>query len=122
MSLPYAYMAVGRGSASTSPWRSLRTPLRPVIAVRKPGWGPVMWEIIAALVSVVVTSLLAWLIGTRVSYGWDEVKGSASFDYDWTMGQAEHRSWVVVSLYLGPRSGDIGVTRREASPSASPFA
>lgn len=33
-----------------------------------------MDTIIAAIVTVVATSLLAWLIGTRVSYGWDEVK------------------------------------------------
>jgi hypothetical protein len=39
-----------------------------------------MWEVIAALVSVVVTSLLAWLIGTRVSYGWDEVKRQRESD------------------------------------------
>ena len=33
-----------------------------------------MDTIIAAIISVVATALLAWLIGTRVSYGWDEVK------------------------------------------------
>ncbi len=35
---------------------------------------------VAALVSVVATSLLAWFIGTRVSYGWDEVKRQRESD------------------------------------------
>jgi hypothetical protein len=39
-----------------------------------------MWEVIAALVSVALTSLLAWFIGTRVSYGWDEVKRQRESD------------------------------------------
>lgn len=39
-----------------------------------------MWAVIAALVSVVTTSLLAWFIGTRVSYGWDEVKRQRESD------------------------------------------
>jgi hypothetical protein len=30
--------------------------------------------ILAAVITVISTTLLAWLIGTRVSYGWDEVK------------------------------------------------
>jgi hypothetical protein len=33
-----------------------------------------MDTIIAAIITVVTTTLLAWLIGTRISYGWDEVK------------------------------------------------
>lgn len=39
-----------------------------------------MWEVIAAVVSVALTSLLAWFIGTRVSYGWDEVKRQRESD------------------------------------------
>src|SRR5690348_1247361 len=39
-----------------------------------------MGEIVAAFISVVLTSLLAWFIGTRVSYGWDEVKRQRESD------------------------------------------
>jgi hypothetical protein len=38
--------------------------------------------VIVALVSVLSTALLAWLIGTRVTYGWDEVKRQRESDMD----------------------------------------
>jgi len=69
----------GRGSASTSP-----------VAVAEDAFaaskllhaslginGGVMREAPAALISVAATSLLAWFIGTRVSYGWGEIQGTA---------------------------------------------
>ncbi|RSM53683.1 hypothetical protein DMB66_38410 [Actinoplanes sp. ATCC 53533] len=36
--------------------------------------------VIAAVVSVVLTAVLAWFIGTRITYGWDEVKRQRESD------------------------------------------
>jgi hypothetical protein len=38
--------------------------------------------VLAALTSVVVGALLAWLIGTRISFGWDEVKRQRESDLE----------------------------------------
>lgn len=36
--------------------------------------------VIAAVVSVVLTACLAWFVGTRITYGWDEVKRQRESD------------------------------------------
>jgi hypothetical protein len=36
--------------------------------------------VVAAVVSVVLTATLAWFIGTRITYGWDEVKRQRESD------------------------------------------
>lgn len=60
---------------------------------------------IAALVSVVATSLLAWFIGSRVSYGWDEVKRQRESDLAalqsfYRCYGAFYASWKMWSVYL----------------------
>lgn len=45
-----------------------------------PAWSRVNVPVIAAVVSVVLTAALAWFIGTRITYGWDEVKRQRESD------------------------------------------
>src|SRR5215472_7594815 len=74
-----------------------------------------MGEIVAALVSVVLASLLAWFVGTRVSYGWDEVKRQR--EYDLAAVQSFYRcygaffsAWKMWAVYLRnqPLEGNRG--------------
>jgi hypothetical protein len=61
--------------------------------------------VIAALVSVIGTAMAAWLIGTRISFGWDEVKRQR--DSDMTALQLFYQSygkffaaWKMWAVYL----------------------